>query len=145
MYSYCDRQWLNDNNSASTGSVVAFHGETTWRDKPEVTMFLELADCHNKVRLHKSYDDTQAMFIDKLNKLATVVSNFAIFLSIMDDYQLINARKDPMFEECVVALLAAHTATPFKSDRELVQWWRGQYGSRFPVYDISQIALHVRK
>jgi len=81
MGMYSKRVWLNKDSSASTGSVVAFHGETQWRDdKPEITSFFEVADCHCKARLHKTYADDMPSFIAKLRALAAVAEEFATFL-----------------------------------------------------------------
>lgn len=80
--SYCDRQWLNPDGHPSTGSVVAYHGESPWdRDgKPDVMTILEISDCHNKVRLHCSEKDTVIDFIAKLDVLSQVIDRFAAHL-----------------------------------------------------------------
>ena len=80
MGMYSKRVWLNKDSSASTGSVVAFHGETIWKDKPEITSFFEVADCHGKVRLHRAYGDDMPSFVAKLRTLAAVAEEFATFL-----------------------------------------------------------------
>jgi hypothetical protein len=84
MGMYSKRVWLNKESSASTGSVVAFHGETKWGDKLEVTSFFEVADCHGKVRLHRSYVDDMPAFISKLRTLAAIAEEFATFLESED-------------------------------------------------------------
>ena len=87
MSMYSKRVWLNKDSSASTGSVVAFHGDSSWREtdgKPEKTSFLEVSDCHCKVRLHRSYTDDMPSFVAKLRKLAAVAEEFATFLESGD-------------------------------------------------------------
>ena len=82
MRGYSNRQWLNPDGHPSTGSVVAYHGEAPWeRDgKPETMTILEISDCHNKVRLHRSEKDTLDEFISKMETLHTVIGEFVIHL-----------------------------------------------------------------
>lgn len=78
MCGYSDRRWLNRDGHPSTGSVVAYHGESPWdRDgKPDVMTILEISDCHSKVRLHRSEKDTLEEFIEKMETLRDVVAKF---------------------------------------------------------------------
>jgi len=78
---YCKRMWLNKGTSASTGSVVAFHGKTTYGNrKQEIVTFLEIADCHSKVCIHQIKKDTRSSFIQKLRLLVNTINDFANFL-----------------------------------------------------------------
>jgi len=80
--SYCSRKWLNPDRHPSTGSIVAYHGDSPWdRDgKPEVMTILEISDCHNKVRLHRSEKDTLVEFIEKMQTLSNEIDSFIIYL-----------------------------------------------------------------
>ena len=83
---YVKRQWLNDENSASSGSVVAYSGPA-WRtgiDADETWHYFEVADCHSKIRLHKSDIESLNHFINKLKKLAKAAEEFAAFLESVD-------------------------------------------------------------
>jgi len=81
MRTYCERIWLNSVTSASTGSAVAWHGETTYGNKKsEIATFFEVADCHCKVRLHKISIENMDEFINKIKLLAETASKFAGFL-----------------------------------------------------------------
>ena len=77
---YSKRVWLNEENSPSTGSVVAFDGfvrddKEKWR-----STFLELSDCYGKARLHKaSYDSTED-FIEKMKLLRNEIDSFIDYL-----------------------------------------------------------------
>jgi len=75
---YAKRAWLNKNDSPSTGSVVAYHGPRRFNgdEKPVTTAFLEVADCHSKVRLHLSPDDTMQEFIQKMELLWDEIGRF---------------------------------------------------------------------
>ena len=91
---YSKRVWLNEENSPSTGSVVAFDGfvrddKEEWR-----STFLELSDCYGKARLHKaSYDSTED-FIEKMKLLRNEIDSFIDYLEKedMEDLDKIKVR-----------------------------------------------------
>ena len=80
---YCKREWLNSDLNPSTGSVVAYHGDAFWNkdDEQDIMTFLELADCHDKIRLHKTDYDKMEDFIKKMEKLRNVIDDFIIHLN----------------------------------------------------------------
>ena len=82
MRNYSQRHWLNEGSHSSTGSVVAFSGKAAWgyKGKREETTFLEISDCHAKVKLHRSGCDTMEEFIEKMQKLRDVVDAFVAHL-----------------------------------------------------------------
>lgn len=84
MKNFCLRKFLNIASSDFTGSVVAFHGKGRWQSD-EVITFLEIADCHNKVRLHNSNTETIAVFVRKLKLLRTVLNQFINYLEGIED------------------------------------------------------------
>ena len=51
---YNTRTWLNGSNSRSTGSIVCYDGVTKFCDGVDRDSFVEISDCHSKIRLHKS-------------------------------------------------------------------------------------------
>lgn len=73
---YNRRIWLNSENSRSTGSVVCFDGKTEFSDGVDRDSFIEISDCHGKVRLHKSSDDSVAEFIQKLSVMRNEIDCF---------------------------------------------------------------------
>lgn len=78
---YNKRIWLNDEKSPSTGNAVAYAGNITRCDgKKEETMFLSIADCNVSARLHKSQDDTNQDFINKMKKLRNFIDDFIKYL-----------------------------------------------------------------
>jgi len=78
MKKYIQKEWLNDPESPSTGSISVFDGEVQWGSDGalERTMWVEVADCHCKVRLHKAYDDTIEDFHSKIKKMRDVLDDF---------------------------------------------------------------------
>ena len=74
---YNKRTWLNT-ESDSTGSVVAFDGTVTDLDtgREYTQRFLEISDCRNKVRLHKTSDDSDGDFLRKMKLLKSEIEQF---------------------------------------------------------------------
>ena len=52
-FTYNHRVWLNKNNNPSTGSLVCYYGPSPFYKREEniKTLFIELGDCHNKIRI----------------------------------------------------------------------------------------------
>ena len=83
---YNHRVWLNSENSRSTGSIVCFDGETDFSDGTARDLFIEVADCRGKVRIHKSSDDSVGEFIQKLSAMRDEIDFFISHL----DAKIIN-------------------------------------------------------
>lgn len=79
---YNKRTWLNKNDSPSTGNVVAFDGDVTWRDEKIRSTFLSVSDCSVSARLHKFQDDTIDDFIDKMKLLKEEIELFINYLTV---------------------------------------------------------------
>lgn len=73
---YKSEKWLNPSDSPSTGSIVCYDGMIDYSDGPERCTFIELADCHQKVRLHKSHTDSISNFVDKLRAMRNEIDGF---------------------------------------------------------------------
>lgn len=78
--SYCKREWLNEINSPSTGSVVAYDGIIKDSEVDYRSTFLQISDCFKKVKLHKASYDTINDFIKKMKILRTVIDDFINYL-----------------------------------------------------------------
>jgi hypothetical protein len=83
---YIKRTWLNSSDSDSTGSIVAFDGKVTDLDSNNkyTQRFLEIADCRNKVRLHKTSDDTDESFLIKMKLLKNEIEQFINHLETLE-------------------------------------------------------------
>lgn len=79
---YNKRAWLNSIKSDSTSSVVAFDGKVTDLDTSNkyIQRFLEIADCRGKIKLHKTSDDTDEDFLNKMKVLKNEIYAFIIHL-----------------------------------------------------------------
>lgn len=73
---YNKRTWLNKENSPSTGNIVAFDGETSWKGEKVRNTFLSISDCNNSIRLHRIEDDSIEDFIDKMELLKSEIALF---------------------------------------------------------------------
>lgn len=73
--SYNKRTWLNKEESPSTGSVVAFDGEVTWKDEKYRSVFLSVSDCSVSARLHKS---------DFINKMKLLKNEIGLFIDHLE-------------------------------------------------------------
>ena len=81
---YKEQKWLNPPNSPSTGSVVCYDGMIDYSDGPDRCTFLEIADCHNKARLHKAHTDTIEDFRDKVELLYKEIGAFLEHLKLAE-------------------------------------------------------------
>lgn len=79
---YVKKVWLNPKNSASTGSICVFDGPYKYKsDMEEVRdSFIEIKDCNNGIRLHKTFEDTEQDFINKVELLKSVLDAFLTHL-----------------------------------------------------------------
>lgn len=88
--SYNKRTWLNSSQSDSTGSIVAFDGEVTYKGDNVPSRFLEISDCQTKVRLHQTWGDSKDDFIFKMRLLKSEIELFISHLekSEQDDTRI---------------------------------------------------------
>lgn len=57
---------LNEENSPYTGSITCYDGEIIYDDgKPFQEQFVEIADCHNKVRIHRGHCQNESDYVNK--------------------------------------------------------------------------------
>lgn len=86
MKNYNRRVWLNSKKSASTGSLVCFSGFAQWgKETPAFARFIEIADCHNKIKLHQSKFDSKEEFIQKVDILIKELAKFKEYLKSEKD------------------------------------------------------------
>ena len=80
---YCKKEFLTKENEPSTSTVVSFSGLIQWgrNDKPEPLSFLEISSCHEKARLHRTYEMTAGDWILQVEKLRDHINDYLDFLS----------------------------------------------------------------
>lgn len=77
-----NRVWLNSLDSHYSGSIVTFDGTNLLNrgKKLERYTFIEISDCHGKVRIHKDDNLDMRDFIEKLRLLETEIREFRLHL-----------------------------------------------------------------
>jgi hypothetical protein len=83
---YCRRVWLNPGDQSLTGSIVTFNGDSAWKGEngPVKVSFVEVADCHNKVRIHGGDYDSISQFADKVELMRDTLTEFVQYLRKLD-------------------------------------------------------------
>lgn len=77
MEKYNKRIWLNTTDSHYTGSATFHDGIVSNQGKPaERYTFMEITDCHRKVRIHYDHNLDMQAYIDKLSLLRDEIDNF---------------------------------------------------------------------
>lgn len=84
MNKYIKKVWLNPEESASTGSICVFDGPYKYKTDMEVKRdsFVEVKDCTNGIRLHRTFEDTEQNFINKVETLKDVLNEFLTHLKM---------------------------------------------------------------
>jgi len=79
---YCKKEFLTDAPEPSTSAVVSFCGNVQWgkKDKPEPLSFLEISNCHEKARLHRTYEMTAQEWVDQVTRLRDHINAYLDFL-----------------------------------------------------------------
>ena len=76
MTRYNKRQWLNSEDSPSTGNIVCFDGDTTHNGNVARNIFVSISDCYNSARLHMTEDDSVEDFVKKITLLRDELTDF---------------------------------------------------------------------
>ena len=76
MIRYNKRQWLNSEDSSSTGNIVCFDGDTTHNGNVARNIFVSISDCYNSARLHMTEDESVEDFVKKITILRNELTNF---------------------------------------------------------------------
>ena len=82
MIRYNKRQWLNSENSPSTGNIVCFDGDITHNGNIARNIFVSISDCYNSARLHLTEDDSVKDFVEKITLLRDELTSFINHLNV---------------------------------------------------------------
>lgn len=79
---YCNKEFLTDAPEPGTSTVVSFHGNVIWHtgSGPEQLSFLEISSCHERARLHRTYDMTEQQWIEQVRRLRDHINKYLDFL-----------------------------------------------------------------
>lgn len=83
---FCEKTWLNPQDSPSTDLCVAYDGTSLRQDAGQDSpsryhsTFFQVSDCHSSIRLHPADDDSYEDYIKKLSKLRTTLDHYISYL-----------------------------------------------------------------
>ena len=79
---YCKKEFLTDSPEPSTSTVVSFYGDIKWsKDQAGGNVsFLEISSCHERARLHRTYEMTEQDWIKQVKKLCDHINEYLEFL-----------------------------------------------------------------
>jgi hypothetical protein len=81
---WCKKEFLTPENEPSTSTVVSFAGKIKWsskQDSEEDLYFVEVSSCHERARLHRTYEMSMAEWVDQVTKLRDHLNKYLVFLS----------------------------------------------------------------
>lgn len=79
---YCKKEFLTDSPEPSTSTVVSFYGDIKW-SKDETggnVSFIEISSCHERARLHRTFEMTEQDWIKQIVKLRDHINDYLDFL-----------------------------------------------------------------
>lgn len=79
---YCKKEFLTDSPEPSTSTVVSFCGDVKWSKNVEVgnVSFLEISNCHERARLHRTYEMSEQEWINQIKRLRDHINEYLEFL-----------------------------------------------------------------
>jgi len=78
---YCKKEFLTDEHESSTSTVVSWHGDIEWsKNNSGNISFLEISNCYERARLHRTYEMTMQEWIDQVQRLYDHISDYLTFL-----------------------------------------------------------------
>ena len=80
---WCKKEFLTEEDEVSTSSICSYAGMTKWREDlpPFPNYLIEVADCHGKVRLHRTAEMSAQEWIDQVIKLQKHITDYLQYLS----------------------------------------------------------------
>lgn len=84
---YCKKEFLTDSPEPSSSSVVSFYGEIKWGKDTEGgnVSFLEISSCHEKARLHKTFEMSDEDWLNQVRKLRNHINEYINFLEKVEE------------------------------------------------------------
>lgn len=77
---YKSEKWLNPLSSPSTGAVVCYHGKSPWKKSKDKMIYVQINDCHNSIRLHRTDHESKKDFANKIDVLIQELEQFRNYL-----------------------------------------------------------------
>ena len=83
---YCKKEFLTKEPEPSTSTVVSFYGDIKWSKDVEGgnISFLEISSCHERARLHRTFEMTHEEWLKQVCKLRDHINDYISFLEKVD-------------------------------------------------------------
>ncbi|MDY0215161.1 MAG: hypothetical protein RBS24_06610 [Bacilli bacterium] len=83
---YCKKEFLTEEPEPSTSTVVSFYGDIKWSKDVEGgnISFLEISSCHERARLHRTFEMTHEEWLKQVCKLRDHINEYISFLEKVD-------------------------------------------------------------
>jgi len=84
---YCKKEFLTEEPEPSTSTVVSFYGDIKWSKDVEGgnISFLEISSCHERARLHRTFEMTHEEWVDQVCKLRDHINEYIEFLKTVEE------------------------------------------------------------
>jgi hypothetical protein len=84
---YCEKEFLTKSPEPSTSTVVSFYGDIKWDKDTEGgnVGFLEISSCHERARLHRTYDMSEEEWLCQVKRLRDHINEYVKFLQLQID------------------------------------------------------------
>jgi hypothetical protein len=81
------KEFLTDENEPSTSTVCSFYGDIKWSkdEKGGNVSFLEISSCHERARLHRTYEMSHEEWVNQVCKLRDHINEYIEFLKTVED------------------------------------------------------------
>ena len=79
---YCKKEFLTSSPEPSTSTIVSFYGDIKWSKNEDGgnVSFIEISSCHERARLHRTFEMTEQQWIDQVKKLKSHIGEYLSFL-----------------------------------------------------------------
>ena len=79
---WCKKEFLTSEDEPSTSTVCSFYGDIKWSKDTEGgnVSFLEVSSCHERARLHRTFEMSEKDWIEQVEKLHKHVGEYLHFL-----------------------------------------------------------------
>ena len=86
---YCKKEFLTEDPEPSTSTVCSFYGDIKWSkdEKGGNVSFLEISSCHERARLHRTFEMTHNEWLNQVRKLRDHINEYINFLMTVKEDQ----------------------------------------------------------
>lgn len=84
---YCKKEFLTKEPEPSTSTVCSFYGDIKWSkdEKGGNVSFLEISSCHERARLHRTFEMTHEEWVNQVCRLRDHINEYIKFLKTVEE------------------------------------------------------------